>query len=334
LSAEPPTSSPPPGAQPLWGSYEGGAASAPTVSKSSRPARGTRQALTRPSLFGDGPLEPLSVRLLQVAGALSLLLILVVVNSFLHSGENPLNPVAAAAERTADVDGLRFTMVVRTASEADPPRLDYEKGSLNLQTKLGAVQVSGETADGAHMQADMVVSEDAIYLRSPEFRGKLPEGKEWTKMKPSLLTGEDSVPAESPDGSLGMLTVNNRVHRAGHSQVRGVRVSRYVSSFEIGDAVTALRAHGEDELAEKCEKLASQVVGPVRAVALIDGKGLVRSVRVRMTSTASGTPETIESLTEFFDFGAQPDIVVPPESRVFDMTPVMEQQREALGQSS
>jgi hypothetical protein len=301
--------------------------------QSSRHARGTRQGLTRESLFGDGPLEPLSVRLLQVAGALSVLLILVVVNSFLHSSENPLNPVAAAAERTADVTGLRFTMVIRTTSEAHPPRLDYENGSLNLQTKLGSVQVNGETSDGAHLHADMVVAEDAIYLRSPELRGKLPEGKEWTKMDPSQLTGEDSVPAESPDGSLGMLTVNNRVHRAGHSQVRGVRVSRYVSSFEIGDVAAALRSDGEDELAEKCEKLASQVVGPVRAVALIDGKGLVRSVRVRMTSTASGTPETIESLTEFFDFGAQPNILVPPESRVFDMTPVMEQQ-QALGQPS
>lgn len=288
---------------------------------------------TRHSLAGQS-LEPISLRALQAAGVLSLLLILVFVNALLQSGENPLNPVAAAAERTEGVDGLRFTMKVRTTSEAQAPRIDHGTGALNLQTKLALVHYSGETSDGAHVQVDMVAGEDAIYLRSPQFRGRLPEGKEWTKMDPSLVTSENSVPAESPDGSLGMLSASDRVHRAGHGHVRGVRVSRYVSSFGISDAAAALRAKGEDELAEKCEKLASQVVGPVRAEAFVDGKGLLRRVHIRMASIASGTPETIESTTDFYDFGSHPDIQVPPEGLVFDMTPVLEQRQEALGQSS
>lgn len=274
------------------------------------------------------------MRLLQAAGALSLLLILVVANSFLHSSENPLNPVAAAAERTEGVDGLRFTMKVRTTSEAQPPKVDHGTGAVNLQTKLALLHYSGETSDGSQVKVDMVVGEDAIYLRSPQFRGKLPEGKEWTKMDPSLATGEDSVPAESPDGSLGMLSVSDRVHLAGHGRVRGVRVSRYVTSFEMSEAAAELRAKGEDELAEKCEKLSSQVVGPVRAVAFLDGKGLVRRIHIRMASTASGTPATIDSTMDFFAFGSHPDIQAPPESLVFDMTPMLEQQQEALGQSS
>ncbi len=283
---------------------------------------------------GRGELKPLSLRALQAAGALSLLLILVVANSLLHSSENPLNPVAAAAERTEGVDGLRFAMRIRTSSEARPPKIEHGSGALNLQTKLGLVHYSGETSDGTRTQVDMVVGEDGIYLRSPQLRGRLPEGKEWAKMDPSLLTGKDSLPAESPDGSLGMLSVNDRVHRAGHGRVRGLRVSRYVSSFEIGDVAAALRAKGEDELAEQCEKSSSQVVGPVHAEAFVDARGLVRRVHIRMTTTASGTPETVESTTDFFDFGARPDIQVPPEDLVFDMTPVLEKQREALGQSS
>lgn len=275
------------------------------------------------------------MRLLQAAGALSALLILVVANSFLHSGENPLNPVAAAAERTADVDGLRFTMTVRTTSEAHRPRLDHGAGAVNLETEMALVRFSGVTEDGERMSGDMVVEgEDAIYMRSPQFRGRLPEGKEWAKMDPSLATSEDSVPAESPDGSLGMLTVSDRVHLAGHARVQGNRVSRYVSSFEIGEAAAELRAKGEDDLADKCEHLASQVVGPVRAEAFVDGKGLVRRIHIRMASTASGPVETIDSTMNFFAFGSHPDIQVPPEGLVFDMTPLLEQQQEALGQSS
>jgi hypothetical protein len=289
----------------------------------------------RHSLFGDAPLEPLSVRLLQAAGVLSLLLILIVANSLLRSGENPLNPVAAAAERTGDVDGLRFTMKVRTTSEVHPPRIQHGTGAINVQTELAQVHYSGVTDDGERATGDMVVEgEDAIYLRSPQFRGRLPEGKEWAKMEPSQMTGEDSVPAESPDGSLGMLRVSERVHLAGHAQLRGVRVSRYDSSFEMSEAAAGLRARGEDDLAERCENAASQIVGPVRAEAFVDGNGLVRRVHIRLASTASGPLETIDSTMDFFDFGSHPQIQVPPEGLVFDMTPLLEQQQEALGQSS
>jgi len=274
------------------------------------------------------------VKPLQAKKKISVLLILVVANSYLHSSENPLNPVAAAAERTEGVDGLSFTMKVRTTSEAHPPEVEGGTGFLNLQTGLALVHYSGRTSEGARVKVDMVAEEGAIYLRSPEFRGKLPEGKEWTKMDPSLAEGEDSVPAESPDGSLGMLSASDRVHLAGQRQVRGVRVSRYVTSFEMSDVVAELRARGEDELAEKCEKLSSQVVGPVHAEAFVDGKGLLRRIQIRMGSTASGPLETIDTKIDFFDFGSHPEIRVPPEGLVFDMTPLLEQQQETLGQSS
>lgn len=299
------------------------------MSQSPRSAGGTRL-----SLFGDQPLEPLSARLLQGAGVLSLLLILVVVNSFLHSSENPLNPVAAAAERTEGVDGLRFTMKVRTTSESHSPEIDHGTGALNLQTGLALVHYSGLTSEGDRVQVDMVVEEGAIYLRSPEFRGKLPEGREWAKMDPSLMHDEDSVPAESPDGSLGMLSASGRVHLAGHLQLGGVRVSRYVTSFELSDIAAELRGKGEDDLAEKCEKQASQVVGPVHAEAFVDGEGLLRRIHIRMASTVSGALETIDTEMNFSDFGSHPAVQVPPEGLVFDMTPVLEQQQEALGQSS
>jgi hypothetical protein len=275
------------------------------------------------------------VKLLQAAGVLSLLLILVVVNSLLHSPENPLNPVAAAAERTEGVDGLRFTMKVRTTSEAHPPQIDHGSGTLDLQTKTALVHYSGLSDEGARMKVDMVVAgEDAIYLRSPELRGKLPEGKEWAKMDPRLAEDEDSLPAENPGSSLGMLAVSEQVHLAGHRQLRGVRVSRYVTNFEMPELAGELRAKGEDELAEKCEKLASQVVGPVHAEAFVDGKGLLRRIQIRMASTAGGAPQTVDSQMDFFAFDSHPEIPVPPAGLVFDMSPLLEQQQEALGQSS
>ncbi|HEY3552804.1 MAG TPA: hypothetical protein VGK66_03870 [Solirubrobacterales bacterium] len=265
-----------------------------------------------------------------------MLLVLVVVNSLLNTsgGESPFNPnpVAEAAERTQEVDGLRFAMKVRATSEAHPPEIDRGSGAFDLQTKLGVIHYDGWTADDTRVKVDMVIGEDAVYLRSPELRGKLPGGKEWAEMDPSLLSDEDSVPAENPDSSLGMLSASERVHLAGHSKVRGVPVSRYVATFEMGEVIAELRAQGEDELAEDCEKLAANVVGPVHAEAFVDGKGLVRRIRIHMGSTASGTPETIDSTMDFFAFNSHPAIQVPPERLVYDMTPLMEEQQEALGQ--
>jgi hypothetical protein len=323
VAEAPPTSSAPPGAESLWGSHgDKGVSTSFGHAEQKRHSPGAEQ------------LEPVSRRCLRAAGALSLLLILVVVNSFLHSDENPLNPVAAAAERTEGVDGLRYTMTVRTSSAARQPEIDHGTGFLNLQTRLGFLHFSGFTAEGDRVKVDMVVGEDAIYLRSPELSGRLPEGREWAKMDPSLADDEDSVPAESPDGSLGLMSASDRVHLAGHSEVRGARVSRYATSFEIGDVIAGLRAKGEDELAERCEQLASQVVGPVRAEAFVDREGLLRRIHIRMASTASGQLETVDTTMDFFDFGSHPQIQIPPESLVFDMTPLLEKQQEAPGQSS
>lgn len=81
-------------------------------------------------IFGEEPLEPLSRRLLQVAGVLSVLLIAVVANAFLHSGENPLNPMAAAAEQTQSEPGARFTTKALYSSAAEG------KGWLKLPARL------------------------------------------------------------------------------------------------------------------------------------------------------------------------------------------------------
>jgi len=76
------------------------------------------------------------------------------------------------------------------------------------------------------------------------------------------------------------------------------------------------------------------VVGPVHAEAFVDGKGLLRRIHIRMASTAGGTPETVDSQMDFFAFGSHPEIQIPPDGLVFDMSPLLEQQQEALGQSS
>jgi len=93
VDAATPTSAPPPGASPLWGSHKGAEAPA----SSSVPGSGghSRTDAAAQLLFGEGPLEPLSRRLLQAVGVLAVLLVLVLVNASLHRAAGPLDTSAA-----------------------------------------------------------------------------------------------------------------------------------------------------------------------------------------------------------------------------------------------
>lgn len=303
------------------------------MSQSSRPARGTRQ-----SLFGDGPLEPLSRRLLQAAGVLSLLLILVAVNSFLNhgGGESPFNPnpVAAAAQRTAEVPGMRTNMTITVSTESSPPATVAAKGAYNGEDNLAEFTYHA-TVNGQPMDFDAVLGEDAWYFRYPQFADKMPEGKEWVKLSGFPGQKDLSTPgAGSPTESLAMLRATGSVERLGKAKVGRVPTTRYRVTLTGPEIVQSLRSQGKDELAEEIEGSTTQIAGPAHSEVFIDKGGMLRRMRTTTTVVADGKTVTTEVRADLFDFGIHPDIQVPGDSQVLDLGPEVEEQLEALGQAS
>ncbi|HXR60543.1 MAG TPA: hypothetical protein VN732_04370, partial [Solirubrobacterales bacterium] len=194
------------------------------MSRSSRRARATRH------LFGAEELEPLSRRLLQAAGVLSLLLILVVLNSLLDSeGESPFdpNPVAAAAERTREAPGMRIEMTLEVSSDSGEAVNITGNGSYNGETKLAELLYSATTPKG-QVRFDAILGDGAWYFRYPQFGAELPEGKEWVKLEG--LEGQsqkDTMGVESPDELLETVGAAGSVVRAGGAEVRGKQTTRY-----------------------------------------------------------------------------------------------------------
>lgn len=272
----------------------------------------------RHSLFGDAPLEPLSVKLLQAAGVLALLLILVVANSFLGSGgESPLNPnpVAAAAERTREAPGMHFTMTATYSSESMPPTVAHGGGAYNADSGLVQVRLQAPVAGHGTVDVEVVGDEDTMYLSSPQFAGQLPEGKEWIEVDPEAAQSDESAMAgESFDSSLRMLAASADVQRVGHARIRGARTTRYRVSVEAPEL--------------------PNVAGPIEAEAFVDEHGMLRRARTVATTTGDGAAVTMDMRMDLFDFGAEPPIQLPADSQVFDMTPLLEEGLDALGQSS
>jgi hypothetical protein len=328
-----PSSFPPPGAQPIWGSYSG---SGQTMAAGPSPARSSSPSPLLTLLSGGEPLEPISRRLLQAAGFLSFLLIAVLANSFLQSSEqNPLNPIAAAAERTQTEPGARFTMKARYTSAGLPPMVAHGRGAYNSETGLSEATMRLASSEVGRFELEMVGDESSFYMRSKETMGSLPEGKEWMKVDPLLSGGEEELmlAGGDADGSLQVLgSVSDGVRKLGRENVRGEATQRYRATLDLADIAGYLRDEGQDDLAELYEKYA--VVNPADQTVevWIDRKEIVRRMRMVMVlpSEAGQAPVTMDMRIELFDFGAQPEVTLPDEDVVYDMTPLLEEQLDAV----
>jgi len=303
------------------------------VSKTFGPAEQKRH-----SLFGDAPLEPLSVKLLQAAGALSLLLILVVANSLLGGGgESPFNPnpVAAAAERTQEASGMRFEMTMRVTSESTAPITAHGEGAYNGETKLAEVAYGGTTSDGPGLSFRAILGDSAWYFHYPKLTSEFPEGKEWIKLEGFPAQSDQAMlGVESPNEMLETVGAAGAVRRRGKVTIRQQPTTRYQLTLPADKVLEVLRAEGKVETAEQLESSPIQLVGPVGIEAFIDRNGILRRVRSISTIAGGGGTATTDMQMDFFAFGVKPDIQVPDESDVYDVTPVLEEKLSQLGQAS
>lgn len=292
---------------------------------------------TRHSLAGQS-LEPLSLRALQAAGVLSLLLILVVANSLLAGGgESPFdpNPVAAAAERTAEVPGMRMSMTMTVSTAANPPVTISGSGIYNGEANLAEITYHATTSPGQSLEFQAIVGEDGWFFHYPQFAGKLPEGKEWIKLEGLPGQKDLSTPETgSPEESLQMLRSTGSVRRLGKAEVGGTQTTRYRLTIPPTALVQRLRAEGKDELAEQVEGGAAQMVGPVHAEVFIAKSGLLRRMHIVTTVLANGQRATSDIRMDLSGFGIKPNIFVPDDSQVLDLSPLLEEKLEALGQAS
>jgi hypothetical protein len=276
------------------------------------------------------------VKLLQAAGVLSLLLILVVVNSLLNSdgGESPFNPnpVAAAAQRTEEVPGMRMKLSMQLTTEASPsPTKVTGQGTFNGEDNLAEFTYDVAT-EGKQVSFDAVMSEDAWYFRYPQFADQMPEGKEWVKL--DGFPGQEDLSSPgvgNPDESLGMLRANGDVEKLGQAKIGRMQTTRYRVTMSPEGIVEALRAQGKDELADQLEGAESQITGPVDAEVFIAPSGLLRRMRTVTTVVADGKAVTTEMRADLFDYGIHPDIQIPDDSRVLELDP---EQMEAFGKAS
>ena len=283
------------------------------MSQNSRPARGKRQA------FGGEPLDPLSRRLLRTAGGLAVLLLLVLVNSAVNgSGDQlDLNPVAAAAERTEDASGARFSLYIVYSSPALPQSITaVGSGAYNAETDRSRATFELNGPAGSVQMVEIDAGEFE-YKGGDLVERELPPGKEWVRIEEGAPE-EGEAPLEIED-TLHMLTTTGEIQMVGREPVNGTMTRRYRSEIPLTELVDFLREKGRDEAADSYESIRSQVPAEISVESWVDRKGLLRRLRMAMPMPGeSGEPFTVDMRMDIFDYGAQPDIRLPDPDRVVD----------------
>ena len=242
-----------------------------------------------------------------------------------------LNPIARAAERTAEYRGERVAISGSYTYPSYSLQVQFHgDGAFNGETNQGRVTLHTDAA-GPLPSFDLfeIDSGSDIYLSSPLFAEDLPAGKSWMKLS-NLASGNVGTAASGqadPAEQLKMLEqVSDSFTVLGKETVRGHTTTHYAASISYQKAADQVRALGDDEGADVIAALAekSGTTG-FPAEVWIDSKGIVRRSALSIPIPFHGDQTFTMNMTEeYFDFGAKPHITVPPESQVFDATQIAE----------
>jgi hypothetical protein len=264
---------------------------------------------------------------------LSLLLILVVVNSFANGGEASLNPIAVAAERTESAPGARFTMkAIYTSPSLPQPVVAHGEGARNSETGRSRAAMSVEVPQAqSQIHVESIGDGTSIYMRGSALGSELPEGKEWMRVEPFLGHSESEamLGGSDADSSLQMLGSAGDVEKVGTEQVGGTSTTRYHAVVDLDDYAGALREEGKDEMADLYEKYGELAPDPTEVEAWVDSRKILRRLRMVMAIPTGGPTLTMDMRMDFFDFGARPRIELPDPASVYDATPALERELDA-----
>ncbi len=269
------------------------------------------------------PLDPFSRRLLQLAGVLAMLVILVALNAVLRGGDdNPFNPnpVAAAAERAQAETGARMSMTASYRLPTGQSMTMTGDGAYDNRTQRAqfSMQLQAPPPVGS-MTMEVVASEERAYLRSSMLTGQLPAGKEWISVDPESGDAEEgSLPGSTdPREQLEMLqSISGRIETLGQESLRGAATTHYRGTIDLASYADFAREEGQDEAADLFE----QMGGSANAEAWIDRAGRLRQMRMVLSAPLApdSAPMTMDMTIELYDFGVNPEIALPSPTAVID----------------
>jgi hypothetical protein len=249
-----------------------------------------------------------------------------------------LDPIAQAAEVTNKAGGAQIAMKMTMQLPGLSSAVSMDGGGhFNAKAGEGSLTftISGLPASsisgfsGGSVAITELLKSGTVYLTSPLFDGKLPNGAKWMKLDvagaasslgldPQSLASGGANPADILSylkGSTGSPKV------AGHETVRGEETTRYDGTIDLEKVVDALPPADRAKARESVEALLAQAGNPTFPVSVwIDGAHRLRRMAMDMRFSTQGQSATVHLDLEMFGFGATPSVTAPASSETFDAT--------------
>lgn len=306
-----PSSVPPPGgSSPYGGSSPGGGSGAPASGPSGGPPD---------TGFGRNALFGLCAVAVVIAGALLYLL---------RGGDSPLSPLAEAAQRSA-AQGARVAGEAEVAGPNGRMSMSFT-GAMSADGRQAEMRMKVDSSSAPAAAARIgemrqIVDGTTIYINAPAFAADL-GGRAWMKMDLGEFFTAEQMQAGPTDAAsmLRQLEAAGSTRLVGSERLSGKRTKHYRATIEPTAQAESLREAGLDEAAELVEQQGS----PTTIDVWIDRAGLVR--RMAMTGAAAGPGTEMRTTMDFFDYGSDPLIAVPPDDQVDDATELGEQLLEGM----
>ena len=183
--------------------------------------------------------------------------------------------------------------------------------------------------DASDLATEVITDHAVVYTHSAQLSQLLGAGRKWVKFdaeKLGRLAGIDvsalTQSGQDPTQAVRQLrAVSDDIEKVGREQVRGVDTMHYRATVELRRYPALVpageRAAARDAIDQLIEMTGAATV-PVDV--WVGEDDLVRRLAQKLTLKGAGGPSEIEQRFEFYDFGADVDVRIPPPSEVADVT--------------
>jgi hypothetical protein len=248
-------------------------------------------------------------------------------------GQLPGESVAAAAERAREAGSARVALTVESQLPAGQLTLSGD-GTFDFEARRGTLTLTTSgTGQAGQAAAAMGTTETiydglVVYMRMPIFEQVLPAGKSWVRMDLKALGEEmgidfqqlSQIGQNNPAQGLDYLNGVSDVEEVDSDAVRGTSTTHYSGTLDFEKLARDLPAESAAAV-RKVSELSGISQAPIDV--WIDDDGLPRRMRYSFANPrATDASPAVGGMTmtmEFFDYGTDVQVEVPPADSTVDI---------------
>jgi hypothetical protein len=247
-----------------------------------------------------------------------------------------IDPVAQAAEATSHADGAQLALHLSVEIPAGGVPLTIAgHGDIDLKDREAEIfttiqglpsNVAQKIPSGGLAMTELL-SKGAIYVDSPVFGSKLPNGAKWVKLDlgkaasslgldPQTLTSGQADPSQY----LQFLKASGSIQKVGSETVRGVATTRYKGAIDLSKVAALVPSKDKASTKAAIEKLTAQLGTDTLPMEVwIDAKHMVRKLDLSLSVNVSGQHTVTKIEEELFGFGPTPGFNLPAANEVYEL---------------